>query len=170
MGTNSVHCISGCISSFGLQRFGSSRYSKQHPILFKPEHHLVEREPSNSLLRDVEGIEQIFHGEELPWACSGLLECGTDMAQSQSLYTQKHWTTLQFAAEGCRGHCGIVAGTVEPREGHQVRRSRERGGPTQTSRSGNQGDEGVKALPGPSELREPRGTAGLQLSRRIGKP
>eukprot|EP00971_Amphidinium_carterae_P280695 5572654-Amphidinium_carterae.1 len=75
-----------------------------------------------------------------------------------------------WALKRARG-CGArqPTGTVEPREGHQVRRSEERGEPTQTTRSGTQCDEGDKALPGPSELREPRGTAGLPRYRPTGE-
>eukprot|EP00971_Amphidinium_carterae_P095280 1884871-Amphidinium_carterae.2 len=44
-------------------------------------------------------------------------------------------------------HCSNTPVTVEPREGHQVRRSEERREAAQISRSGTQCDEGVKAQP-----------------------
>eukprot|EP00971_Amphidinium_carterae_P236241 4688394-Amphidinium_carterae.1 len=49
-------------------------------------------------------------------------------------------------------------GTVQPTEGHEVRRSEDREDmPVQGAR----GEVGVRALPGPSEPRVPRGSAGL---------
>eukprot|EP00971_Amphidinium_carterae_P111479 2207722-Amphidinium_carterae.1 len=48
------------------------------------------------------------------------------------------------------------------------RRSEEREQPVQVTRSGTQGDGGVRAQAGPPELREPRGTAGLPRYRPTG--
>eukprot|EP00971_Amphidinium_carterae_P339748 6477727-Amphidinium_carterae.1 len=57
-----------------------------------------------------------------------------------------------------RADCEQPKGTVQPREGHEVRRSEEREDmPVQ----GTRGEVGVRALPGPSEPRVPRGSAGL---------
>eukprot|EP00971_Amphidinium_carterae_P231380 4591939-Amphidinium_carterae.1 len=49
----------------------------------------------------------VFHGEELAWSCSGLLDCGTGMAQSRSLHTQLCDMSCTVMTKNYRGRCCV---------------------------------------------------------------